>query len=136
MLMPKKTKFRRHMVGAFIKGPAVRGSTVSFGKFALKAESSGILSVAQIEAARKAIAHHTKRSGKLWIRAFADKPITKKPNETRMGGGKGIVSHYGCVVRKGKIIFELAGVSEVLAREAFARASSKLAVKTRFILEN
>ena len=132
--MPKRTKFRRRMVGAAIKGLAVRGSAVVFGEFALKAQSSGILSVAQIEAARKAITHHTKRSGKLWIRVFADKPITKKPNETRMGGGKGVVSHYGAVTKKGKVIFELDGVSEILAKEAFARAASKLSVKTRFVV--
>lgn len=133
--MPKKTKFRRHMVGV-IRGPSSRGSTMAFGDFALKIENTVILSVAQIEAARKSITHHTKRGGKLWIRAFADKPITKKPNETRMGGGKGIVSHYGCVAKKGKIVFELAGVSEAVARQAFAKASSKLPVKTRFVKEN
>jgi len=133
--MPKKTKFRRHMKGATVTGKALRGFSLSFGKYGLKSLGAGVLSVAQIEAARKSITHHTKRGGKLWIRAFADKPITKKPNETRMGGGKGLVSHYASVIRRGKIIFELDGVTKEVAEEAFYKAASKLPVKTKFVFE-
>lgn len=133
-LMPKKAKFRRHMRGT-VKGNSERGSSVSFGKYALKALGTCYLSVAQIEAARKSITHHTKRGGKLWIRAFADKPMTKKPNETRMGGGKGLVSHYAAIVKPGKILFELDGISKQIAKEAFAKAASKLPIKVKFIVE-
>ena len=132
-LMPKRTKFRRRMVGAAIKGLAVRGSAVVFGEFALKAQSSGILSVAQIEAARKAITHHTKRSGKLWIRVFADKPITKKPNETRMGGGKGDFFQFVAPVKIGRVIFEMSGVPENVAKEALRLAGHKLSIKSTFL---
>jgi len=133
-LMPKRTKFRRHMRGT-VKGSSSRGSFVSFGKYGLKALEKCYLSVAQIESARKSITNHTKRGGKLWIRAFADKPMTKKPNETRMGGGKGLVSHYASVVRPGKILFELDGVTKQIAREAFAKAASKLPIKAKFVSE-
>jgi len=132
MLLPKKTKFRTQQRGKN-KGFATRGHTIAFGEFALKSEERGLLSSRQIEAARKAISHRTKRGGKLWIRAFPHKPISKKPNETRMGGGKSPVDHYSSVIKPGKIIFEIAGVSEELAREAFRRASDKLPLKTRFI---
>ena len=123
--MPKKTKYRRRMRGNN-KGIATRGATVSFGEYALKAEGRGLLTSRQIEAARKAISHKTKRGGKLWIRVFPDKPIVKKPNETRMGSGKAPLSHYAAVVKPGKIIFEISGVTEEIARAAFKRASDKL----------
>ncbi|MCA9302065.1 50S ribosomal protein L16 [Candidatus Nomurabacteria bacterium] len=132
MLMPKKVKFRRSMRGNN-KGLAVRGSTISFGEYALKADDRCLITSRQIEAARKAIAHKTKRTGKVWIRVFPDKPITKKPNETRMGGGKSPASHYAAVVKPGKILFEIAGVTEEVAKAAFKRAADKLPVKTRFV---
>lgn len=132
MLMPKKTKFRRTMRGSN-KGIANRGSTVSFGEFALKAQSRGLLTSRQIEAARKAIAHKTKRGGKVWIRVFPDKPITKKPAETRMGSGKSPLSHFAAVIKPGKIIFEMSGVSEEVAKAALKRAADKLPIKTKFI---
>lgn len=132
MLMPKKTKYRRTMRG-INKGIATRGNTISFGDYALKAESRGLLTSRQIEAARKSIAHKTKRGGKLWIRVFPDKPITKKPNETRMGSGKAPLSHFAAVVKPGKIIFEMSGVTEEVAKDAFKRASAKLPIRTKFI---
>lgn len=134
MLMPKKVKFRRMMRGTN-KGIATRGSTISFGDYALKAADRGLLTSRQIEAARKAISHKTKRGGKLWIRVFPDKPVSKKPNETRMGSGKSPVSHYAAVIKPGKIIFEIAGVTEEVARAAFRRAADKLPIKTKFISE-
>ncbi len=132
MLMPKKVKFRKAMRGNN-KGMAVRGSTVSFGEYALKAEERGLLTSRQIESARKAVTHRTKRGGKLWIRVFPDKPISKKAAETRMGGGKSPVSHYAAVIKPGKIIFEISGVTEETAREAFKMAANKLPIRTRFI---
>ena len=130
--MPKKTKYRRKMRGNN-KGIATRGSTISFGDFALKSESRGLLTSRQIEAARKAITHKTKRMGKVWIRVFPDKPITKKPAETRMGSGKAPLSHFAAVVKPGKILFEISGVPEDVARAAFKRAADKLPLKTRFV---
>ena len=115
------------------KGLATRGYKISFGDFALKAEERGELTSRQIEAARKAIAHNTKRGGKLWIRVFPHKPISKKPAETRMGGGKSPVDHYAAIIKPGTVIMELGGISEVLARQAFRRASDKLPIKTKFI---
>lgn len=135
MLMPKKVKYRKKMRGTN-KGVATRGASISFGEYGLKAESRCLLTSRQIEAARKAISHRTKRGGKVWIRVFPDKPISKKPNETRMGSGKSPVSHYAAVVKPGKILFEIAGVPEELARQAFKRASDKLPIKTRFISAN
>lgn len=135
MLMPKRLKYRKHMRGNN-KGLAVRGSTVAFGSYGLKAVDRGLLTSRQIEAARKAISHKTKRSGKLWIRVFPDKSISKKPNETRMGSGKAPPDHFAAVIKPGKIIFELEGVSESLARDAFKRASDKLPLKTKFVLSN
>ena len=132
MLMPKKTKYRRKMRGNN-KGIATRGSKISFGDYALKSTSRGLLTSRQIEAARKAITHKTKRGGKLWIRVFPDKPISKKPGETRMGSGKSPLSHYASVVKPGKIIFEISGVTEEIARAAFKRAADKLPLKTRFM---
>ncbi len=132
MLLPKKAKYRKRFKGR-IKGVAKRGSRLDFGNVGLKALEPCWLSSRQIEAARKAIVGHTKRSGKLWIRVFPDKPITKKPSEAQMGRGKGPVDHYVAVVKPGRIIFELAGVKKELAVEALERAARKLPVKTRVV---
>lgn len=132
MLMPKKVKYRKQQRGTN-KGLAVRGSTVAYGEYALKAVERGLLTSRQIEAARKAISHKTKRGGKLWIRVFPDKPIAKKAPETRMGSGKAPTDHYAAVIKPGKIIFEMSGVTEEVARSAFRRATDKLPLKTRFI---
>ena len=135
MLLPKKVKNRKHQRGTN-RGIAVRGAVISFGEYALKAEDRGLLTSRQIEAARKAIAQNTKRGGKLWIRVFPDKAIAKKPNETRMGSGKSPTDHYAAVIKPGKIIFEISGVTEDIARGAFRRASDKLPIKTRFLVRN
>lgn len=132
MLLPSRTKFRTMQRGVN-KGLSTRGNTIAFGDFALKAEARCSLSSRQIESARKAIAHQTKRGGKLWIRVFPDKPISKKPNETRMGSGKSPVDHYAVVIRPGRVLFELAGVTEEVAKKAFRRAADKLPIKTKFI---
>jgi len=132
MLMPKKVKYRKHQRGGN-KGIATRGANISFGEFALKAEDRGLLTSRQIEAARKAITHKTKRGGKLWIRVFPHKSISKKPQETRMGSGKSPPDHYAAVVKPGKVIFEISGVPEDVAKAAFKRASDKLPLKTRFV---
>ena len=132
MLLPKRVKFRKVQRGNN-KGIATRGSTVSFGDFAIKSVDRCLLTSRQIESARKAIVHETKRGGKLWIRVFPDKPVAKKANETRMGSGKSATDHYAAVIKPGKIIFELGGLSEEVARKAMKRASDKLPVKTRFI---
>ncbi len=118
-----------------MKGVAKRGSRLDFGELGLKALEPCWLSSRQIEAARKAIVHQTKRGGKLWIRVFPDKPVTKKPAEVRMGSGKGPVDHYVAVVRPGRIIFELAGVDEKVAIEALERAAQKLPIKTKIVKE-
>ncbi len=131
MLQPKRQKFRKHFRGK-MKGMAMAGSKVSFGDFGLKAIGRGWLSARQIEAARKAITHHTKRTGKLWIRVFPDKTYTKKGSGVRMGGGKGDIEGYVCVVKPGRVIFELAGVEKDLAKEAFRRAGRKFPFKTKF----
>ncbi len=135
MLLPKKVKYRKQQRGTN-KGLAVRGFYIAFGEYALKSEDRGMLTSRQIEAARKAIAHETKRGGKLWIRVFPDKPISKKPAETRMGSGKAPVDHYSAVIKPGKIIFELLGVTEETAKAAFAKASAKLPLKTRVIYKD
>jgi large subunit ribosomal protein L16 len=132
MLLPSKVKYRKQQRG-INKGLAVRGYYIAFGDFALKSEDRGMLTSRQIESARKAIAHETKRGGKLWIRVFPDKPVSKKPAETRMGSGKAPVDHYSAVIKPGKIIFELVGVTEEVARAAFGKAADKLPLKTRFI---
>ncbi|MBU1132785.1 MAG: 50S ribosomal protein L16 [Patescibacteria group bacterium] len=132
LLMPRKVKFRKQQRGTN-KGIAVRGSTISFGEFGLKAVDRVLLTSRQLEAARKAIMHETKRGGKLWIRVFPDKSVSKKAAETRMGSGKSPTDHYACVIKPGKIIFELAGVTEDIAKKAFYKASAKLPVKTKFI---
>jgi large subunit ribosomal protein L16 len=114
------------------RGLAQRGSTVAFGEFGLKATERGRLTARQIEAARRAMTRHIKRGGKIWIRVFPDKPITKKPQETRMGKGKGAPEGWVCVIKPGRILFEMEGVSEVEARAAMRLASAKLPMKTRF----
>jgi large subunit ribosomal protein L16 len=132
MLMPKKVKFRKHQRGNN-KGLAVRGSSISFGEFALKSVTRGLITSRQIESARKAISNKTKRGGKVWVRIFPDKPIHKKPAETRMGSGKSPVDHFAAVIKPGKVLFEIGGVDEATAREAFKRAEAKLPLKTKFV---
>ena len=132
MLMPKKVKYRKHQRGNN-KGLAVRGSTISVGEFALKCVTRGLITSRQIEAARKAISNKTKRGGKVWVRIFPDKPIHKKPAETRMGSGKSPVDHFSAVIKPGKILFEIGGVDEATARDAFRRADAKLPLKTKFV---
>ncbi|RJR24961.1 50S ribosomal protein L16 [Candidatus Microgenomates bacterium] len=132
MLAPKRQKYRKTFRGKN-RGKAIRGSTINFGEYGLKALAQGMVSSAQIEAARKAIAHYTKREGKIWIRVFPDKPITGKPSGTRMGGGKGDIQGYVVPVTPGKVLFELAGVNGFIASEALRRAADKLPVKTKFL---
>lgn len=132
MLQPKRTKFRKQHTGRH-HGKAHRGSTISFGDYALQAVGRGTLSARQIEAARMAIQRKVKRAGKLYIRVFPDKPITKKPLETRMGKGKGPVDHWVCRVKPGRVLYEIEGVPEELAREAFRVAGHKLSLSTRFM---
>lgn len=132
MLMPKKVKFRKMMKGN-MNGKAYTGSEVSFGEYGLKAMEPAWVSSRQIEAARIAITRHVKRGSKVWIRVFPDKPITKKPAETRMGKGKGAPEYWVCVVRPGRILYEMAGASEDVAREALRLAAHKLPMKTKFV---
>lgn len=134
MLQPKRAKYRRQMRG-IMKGPAQRGTTLAFGNYGLKVLESCWLTARQIESARKTISHFTKRGGRIWIRVFPDKPVTKRPPEIRMGGGKGPVDHYAAVVRPGRVIFEMGGVTKEVAEEALRRASQKLPIKTRFLSE-
>ena len=132
MLSPKKVKHRKQQKGR-MKGLSYRGSTVNFGEFGMQAIECGSLSSKEIEAARVAMNRHVKRGGKMWIRIFPDKPFTKKPAEVRMGKGKGAPEGWIAVVRPGRILYEMIGVPENLAREAFRLASHKLSVKTRFV---
>jgi len=132
MLQPKRTKFRKTQKGRN-RGLAQRGSRVSFGEFGLKATGRGRVTARQIEAARRAMTRHIKRGGKIWIRVFPDKPITTKPLEVRMGKGKGNPEYWVAEVKPGHILYEMEGVSEELAREAFRLASAKLAVSTTFV---
>ncbi|MCL5407682.1 MAG: 50S ribosomal protein L16 [Patescibacteria group bacterium] len=132
MLIPKKLKHRKISRGK-MRGVSKRGSELSFGNFGLKAMTRGWVSARQIEAARRAITHYIRRGGKVWIRIFPDKPVTKTAAETGMGGGKGSLDHFVAVVRPGRVIFEIGGISEELAQEAMRLASHKLQVKTRFI---
>lgn len=132
MLMPKKVKFRKMMKGR-MSGKAERGSDVSFGEYGLKATEPGWISNRQIESARVAITRHVKRGCKVWIRIFPDKPLTKKPAETRMGKGKGNPEAWVAVVKPGKVLYEMSGVAEDVAREALRLASHKLPVATRFV---
>jgi large subunit ribosomal protein L16 len=135
LLMPSRTKYRKQFRGKR-GGIATRGAEVSFGQFGLQALEAGWVTSRQIEAARKAIAHHTKRGGKLWIRVFPDKPVTKKPAEVKMGSGKGDVDHYVAVVKPGRILFELGGVPEELAEEAFRLAGHKFGLSVRFVIKD
>lgn len=132
MLQPKKTKFRKMFKGRN-RGLANRGNCVSFGEYALRATDRGRITARQIEAARRAVTRHIKRGGKVYIRIFPDKPITKKPLEVRQGKGKGNVEYWVALIQPGRILFEIEGVPEELAREAFARAAAKLPVKSVFI---
>ena len=132
MLQPKKTKFRKQFKGRN-RGVATNGANVSFGEYGLKTTERARITARQIEAARRSISRHIKRGGKLWIRIFPDKPITKKPLEVRQGKGKGPVEYWVALVQPGKVLFEMEGVVESLAREAFALAAAKLPVKTVFV---
>ncbi len=132
MLAPKKVKYRKKQKGT-MNGKAWRGGDISFGEFGLKALEPGWVTSAQIEAARIAMTRHVKRGGKIWIRIFPDKPITKKPAETRMGKGKGAPEYWVSVVKPGRIIYEMAGVPEEVAREALRLAAHKLPLATRFV---
>ena len=132
MLMPKKVKHRRVMKGR-MRGKATRGENLDFGDFGLKAMDAGWITDRQIEAARIAMTRHVKRGGKIWIRIFPDKPITKKPAETRMGSGKGAPDHWVAVVKPGRVMYEIQGVDEALAREALGLAAQKLPIKTKFV---
>ncbi len=132
MLQPKRTKYRKQHKGRN-RGLANVGSSVSFGEFGLKAVTRGRLTARQIEAARRALTRHVKRGAKIWIRVFPDKPITKKPLEVRQGKGKGNVEYWVSLVQPGRMLYEMEGVDEELAREAFRRAAAKLPVKTTFV---
>jgi large subunit ribosomal protein L16 len=132
MLMPKKVKYRKQQKGR-MKGKSMGGNKVSFGQYGLKALEPGRISNRQIEAARIAITRHAKRGGKLWIRIFPDRPVTKKPAETRMGKGKGSPEGWVAIVRPGRILYEVEGLSEEVAREAFRLASQKLSIKTKVV---
>ena len=132
MLMPKRTKHRKMQRGR-MSGAAQRGSKISFGEFGLQAEAPAWITDRQIEAARVAIMRHVKRQGKLWIRVFPDKPVTVKPAETRMGKGKGAPEYWVAVVKPGRMMFELAGVTQEEAKRAMELASAKLPIKTRFV---
>jgi large subunit ribosomal protein L16 len=132
MLMPKRTKYRKQQRGR-MKGKANRGATVAFGEFGLKALEPAWITSRQIEAARVAINRYIKRGGRVWIRIFPDKPVTKKPAETRMGKGKGAPEYWVAVVKPGRILFEIEGVPEETAREAIRLASHKLPIKTKFV---
>ena len=132
MLMPKRIKYRKQQRGR-MAGKAVRGSRLSFGTYGLKALEPNWITARQIEAARVAMTRYVRRSGKIWIRIFPDKPITKKPAETRMGKGKGAPEFWVAVVKPGRILFEMEGVSEEIAREALRLAGHKLPIKTKFV---
>ena len=131
-LMPKRTKYRKQQKGR-IRGKATRGNVVSYGEYGLQAQEAAFITSNQIEAARVAMTRYIKRGGKVWIKIFPDKPITKKPAETRMGKGKGAVEYWVAVVKPGRVMFEIAGVPEDLAREALRLAANKLSVKCKFI---
>ncbi len=133
MLMPKRVKHRKqHRIVP--KGAALRGNTVAFGEFGIQALEGAWVNSRQIEAARRAITNYVRRGGKVWIRIFPDRPLTKKPAETRMGSGKGAPEYWVAVVQPGRVLFELAGVREDVAKEALTRAAFKLPVKSRFVL--
>ena len=135
MLMPKRTKYRKAQRGR-MTGLAYRGSSLSFGEYGLKSLDPAWLTSRQIEAARVAINRHVKRGGKMWIRIFPDKPITQKPAETRMGKGKGSPEHWVAVIKPGRVLFELEGIPEALAREALALGAQKLPIRTKFVVRS
>ena len=132
MLMPKRVIYRRVHRGR-MRGTASRGAEVHFGDYGLQALECCWMTSRQLESARRAIVHYVKRGGKIWIRVFPDKPVSKKPAETRMGGGKGAPDHWVAVIRPGRVLFEIAGVEETVAREAMRLASHKLPIRTQFI---
>jgi large subunit ribosomal protein L16 len=132
MLQPKRTKFRKQFKGRN-RGLATTGSKVSFGEYGLKAVERGKITARQIEAARRAMTRHIKRGGKIWIRVFPDVPVSKKPLEVRMGKGKGNVEFWVCKIQPGRVLYEMEGVSETIAREAFRLASAKIPFKTSFV---
>ena len=133
MLMPKKTKYRKAMKGS-LRTTTSRGTEIAFGQYGLKAETAERITSRQIEAARRAMTRYVKRGGKIWIRIFPDTPITKKPAEVRMGSGKGSIDHYAAKVPAGRIMFEMDGVPEAIAKEAMRLAGHKLPVRTRFVV--
>ena len=133
MLMPKRVKWRKQSRGR-MKGKASRGNTIAFGEYGLQALEPCWMTSRQIEAARRAVMRHVRRGGKFWIRVFPDKPITQRAAETRMGKGKGNVEYYAAVIKPGRVLFEIAGVSETMAREALSLAAHKLPVKTQFVV--
>ncbi|OGH19135.1 MAG: 50S ribosomal protein L16 [Candidatus Levybacteria bacterium RIFCSPHIGHO2_01_FULL_40_15b] len=133
MLTPKRTKYRKQFKPKVQGKIAYTGNRLSFGEFGLRARGSGNISSRQIEAARKAITHFTKRGGRIWIRIFPDRPLTRKPPETRMGGGKGDIHEYVAPVKMGRVLFEMGGIPENVAREALRLASHKLPIKSVFI---
>jgi large subunit ribosomal protein L16 len=135
MLAPKRVKYRRMHKGR-MRGKATRGNLVSFGEYGLQAAAPGWITNRQIEAARVAMTRHIKRGGKVWIRIFPDKPISKKPAETRMGKGKGNPEGWVAVVKPGRVMFELEGIDEVTARKAMGLAAAKLPIKTRFVIRD
>ena len=132
MLQPSRRKHRKEFRGT-MTGVATRGSQIAFGEFGLKAMECGWVSAAQLESARRTITHHTKRGGKLWLRIFPHKPLTHKAAGSKMGSGKGAIDHYEAVVKPGMIMFEIAGVTEEMAKTAFSKAGHKLSVKTTFV---
>ena len=134
MLAPKRAKHRKMFRGKRT-GISIRGSNVDFGEFGLKATTAGWVSSRQIEAARRALTHYTRRGGRVWIRIFPDKPITKKPPETRMGSGKGDVYEYVAVVRPGRVLFEMAGITRDQAVESLRLAAAKLPIRTQFVVK-
>ena len=133
MLMPKRVKYRKTHSAPRIKGKAKRGVAVSFGEYGLKAVGRGRLTARQIESARRAMTRHIKRGGRIWIRIFPDKPISKKPAEVRMGNGKGNPEYWVAEIQPGKVLYEMDGVDEALAREAFRLAAAKLPIETVFV---
>lgn len=135
MMQPRRNIRKQHKAMRRLQGMTYRGASVAFGKYGMKATTRGYVTARQIEAARRTITRHVKRGGKLWIRIFPDKPITKKPLEVRQGKGKGSIDHWSAVINPGRILFEIEGVSEELARQAFRLAAAKLPIKIVFVTE-
>lgn len=133
MLMPKKVKHRKHQRGGKLKGFSKKGNTVSFGDFGMKALTSGLVNSREIEAARRAMTRYVQKGGRIWIRIFPDKPMTKKGNEVPMGKGKGTPEFFVAVVKPGRVMFEISGISKEIAKKAIKLASDKLKVKTKFV---